>query len=117
MESIENRDDNPSVHPLAATWNAALATAGSEREVLAVVKDYLSRWSPSEIAALPEDCRPGRMAGADDVAELAFKLSQAQCASGDDVDQGMLLERIGAFFAHASARLTQLLASEHTPAA
>ena len=113
MNSSEGIGERQVAQPLTGTWAAALASARSEREVVSVVKDFLSQWSPAEIASLPEDCRPGRIGGADDVAEMALKFSQAQCSLGEDFEQRLVLERMEAFFAHASSRLAQVL-SDHT---
>ena len=113
MNSREDISERQVPQALTGTWAAALASAGSEREVVSVVKDFLSIWSPTEIASLPEDCRPGRIGGAEDIAEMALKFSQAQCNFGDNLEQRRVLERMGTFFAHASSRLAHVL-SDHT---
>jgi hypothetical protein len=109
MNSSEGIGERQVAQPLTGTWAAALSAAHSEREVVSVVKDFISLWSPTEIASLPEDCRPGRIGGAEDVAEMALRFSQAQCSFGDNVEQRRVLERMGTFFAHASSRLAQVL--------
>ena len=83
-----------------------LAATTTEHEVVTAVLDYLSTWSPAELAQLPRNCRPNkRVRDAEDVADCAIELTNARVASNDP--HPYLLE-MEAFFAHACARLSSL---------
>ena len=94
---------------LPDAWIYALEDASSERAVIAVVKDFLATWSPAMLSRLPESCRPGKIACAEDVSDLAFKLSKTGLQLDADLPDRRLLGRMANFFAHASARLAKLV--------
>lgn len=73
-----------------------------------MVRDHLARWSPEEIALLPEDCRPGRIRDADDVSQWAFQLASNHCAGTVHGEAERLLERMLEFVTHAARRLSEL---------
>lgn len=83
-----------------------LAATTTEHEVVTTVLDYLSAWSPAELAQLPRNCRPTkRVRDAEDVADCAIELTNARVACADP--HPYLLE-MEAFFAHACMRLSIL---------
>jgi hypothetical protein len=86
-------------------WHGLLNECMEPPEVVRTVKEYLARWSPEEIAALPEHCRPGRLVDGDDVADYALRLVRAQCA-GASAD----LDKLAAFVTSAALRLAQITA-------
>lgn len=84
-----------------------LDAADTLTAVIWVVKDFVASWTPIELAALPIDCRPGRMGDADDVTFLAYRLVREQLqAQGEQRE----LHAMAHFFSLASTRLTVLLA-------
>ena len=97
---------------LPDAWVYAIEGATSEKEVIAAVKDFLATWTPGMLSRLPESCRPGRIVCAEDVSELAFRLSQAGLQFDGDVPDRRLLGRMANFFSHASARLAHVV---HAP--
>ena len=83
-----------------------LSATASEQEVVSLVLDYLSTWTPEELAQLPRHCRPGkRLRDAEDIADCAIDLTNARIAAQDP---SALLVQIESFFAHACTRLSQL---------
>lgn len=83
-----------------------LSATTSEQEVVALVLDYLSTWTPEELAQLPRNCRPAkRLRDAEDIADCAIELTNARIACQDP---NPLLLEMEAFFAHACARLSSL---------
>ena len=83
-----------------------LSSTTSEQEVVALVLDYLSTWTPEELAQLPRNCRPTkRLRDAEDIADCAIELTNARISCQDP--HPLLLE-IEAFFAHACTRLSIL---------
>ena len=87
-------------------WQGQLDHADRPEAVLAVARDYLAQISPEEVAQLPEECRPRRLVDGDDVASYALELARHQ-ASADGPE---VLQKMAAFFADASLRLSQILA-------
>lgn len=90
----------------ALGWHGQLDQAERPEAVLNVARDYLAQISPEEVAQLPEDCRPARLVDAEDVAAYAFELARHQASSGGPE----VLNKLAAFFADASMRVSQLLA-------
>lgn len=91
---------------LLVTWQQRLAEAFTIEQVLWVVKDFMTSWHPEEIAALPEDCRPGEIESADDVSIYAYKVITRQCAAREP---DVALHRMAAFFSAAAQRVSTLV--------
>ena len=96
----------PQAAPAAVGWQERLDQCGAAHEVVQAVKEHLALLTPEELAAMPEQCRPGRLVDADDVAEYALVLARAQCEGSS-----VLLEKLAGFMTHASLRLAQILAA------
>lgn len=88
-------------------WRNLIRASGHEEEVLSLVRDHMARWSPEEIARLPEDCRPGRIRDAEDISQWAFLLASNHCAGYGRDDDG-LLERMLELVTQAAIRLSEL---------
>jgi hypothetical protein len=88
------------------TWETQLQRAYTAEDVLAIVKDFLATWSPSEVGAMPEHLRPGRLRDSDDVALYAFRLMSLPRSGVNS----HILHRMTTFFTAASHRLSQILA-------
>ena len=88
-------------------WQKMIASAARKSDVVAAARDFLSSWSPEQIAALPPDCRPGEMNEAEDVIDYAFILVSKQCAAEH---QPPALNAMASFFAAASMRLSEISA-------
>lgn len=82
-----------------------LCSAASEREVVELVREYISSWAPAELAALPEHCRPGKMRDAEDIADCAIALTRARISL---TDPDPLLTEMEGFFAQACGHISQL---------
>jgi hypothetical protein len=106
------------VRELAATprddWRNVIRESSREDEVVELVRDHMARWTPEEIARLPEDCRPGRIRDADDVSQWAFTLASSHCAGVVRGEDEKLLDRMLEFVTHAAVRLAELR-SENAP--
>lgn len=87
-------------------WQGRLAAAASREDVVGVARDFLALVGPEEIARMPADCRPGKLVDGDDVANYAVTLARRSCDPDCLGDHN--LQRVGAFFGDALARLTQL---------
>ncbi len=94
-------------------WLQQLEDATTPEEVVAIARDYLSTWSPEELARLPRDCRPGRLREPEDIEELhscsvdAYRTTRA---SGDELTA---LQLLTSFIVRASQRIASLRAAEN----
>jgi len=82
--------------------------ATTEADVVQIVREYISDWSPQEYAQLPPDCRPGKIRDSQDLNELALNLARA-CVSFDvDPAQLPLIEEMDAFIGQSCHRLAEI---------
>ena len=96
------------VPPMAASWFRLLDEAHTSPEVVAVVRDYLARWTPGEISLLPTDCRPPHVRDGTDVENL-HRCAVAAYVESRATDESLaLLQKLTDFLARASVRLAQL---------
>jgi hypothetical protein len=97
------------IHPATtASWSELLSRAGCADEVLTTARDFLARFSPEEVAQLPQECRPAKLVDETDVTDYAFLLASDACTAIDAVG---VHARLSAFFAAASARIGELSAA------
>jgi hypothetical protein len=85
-------------------WMARITQADSAAEVIDLVNQYVAARDPQVIAALPAECRPTAVRNADEVSGCAYRLSAYH--GHDDVNR--VVQRLAAFFTHASFRLSEL---------
>ena len=91
-----------------STWHVQLEAASDVDSLLAVSRDYLATFGPEHLARLPEDCRPGRIKGEDDIAYWSCRLAQyTHKDPGIPVDAELMQEMLN-YFLHAWVRLSQL---------
>jgi len=91
-------------------WRNLILDSTHEDEVVELVRDHMARWSPEEIARLPQDCRPPRIRDAEDIGRWAFELASTHCAGTIAHDDEPLLERMLEFVTQAAVRLSELRA-------
>jgi hypothetical protein len=80
----------------------------TEGEVVAVVRECLRDWEPTDLMQLPEKCRPGKIRDAEDIADLALTLTRTRIDSSESND---LLVKLETLFAHACQRLGRIESS------
>ena len=85
-------------------WMARLTQAGTSAEVIDLVNEYLASRDPQVIASIPTECALQPLSTPDDVSACAYRLSAYH--GHDDVNR--VVQRISAFFSHASFRLSEL---------
>lgn len=107
---MSRHDYNIEVHNALTRlgWHGRLNGAACAEDVVAIVRDHLAQWTPAELAHVPEALRPGKFVDAEDVADYAIALAQAQVGRAPD-DTGAV-HKLAMFFSDASARLAQILA-------
>ncbi len=89
-------------------WPARLDACDTESAVLDATREFLATLDPADIARLPETCRPRRLVDANDVAGYAMDLMHHHC--GACGDGSAFVDGLAAFLAHASMRLSRILA-------
>lgn len=92
----------------ANSWQERLDLAETEDDVVLVARDYLASLHHSEIADLPEVCKPRKLFTAADVGTYAFDLARCDCEDREGIAK--LVHRLAAFFVSANVRLSQILA-------
>lgn len=92
----------------AYTWQQRLDLSETEDEVVRIARDYLAALHHSDIAQLPESCKPRKLLTASDVGMYAFDLARCDCEERQGIAQ--LVHRLAAFFVSANLRLSQILA-------
>jgi hypothetical protein len=98
-------------------WRNLILSSTHEEEVIELVRDHLARWTPEEIARLPEECRPPRIRDAEDISRWAFELASTHCAQTVRPDDEPLLDRMLEFVTQAAVRLSALSAEPPASAA
>ena len=93
------------------SWQSLLNGAHSESAVVGIARDFVAQFSHEEIASLPPACRPYRFVDGEDIADYAFTL--VNHVTGGDSPSALLVEKLAAFFSHASFRVSALLAMGH----
>lgn len=98
----------------AVTWQGRLNNATGEGEVVGIARDFVAQFDYAQVAGLPAECRPGKLVDANDITVYAFTL--AQNCTGGDTEGAVLVEKLAAFFSHASIRLARILSNPHDSA-
>ena len=100
---MRNRTENT-----MSSWHDRLSSATTEEEVARTARDYVTEWSPAELAALPEHCRPGKIRDGQDVNDLAFKLTHLRFTPGYEPIEDGPLAAMECFFAQACQHLARI---------
>jgi hypothetical protein len=93
---------------LSSRWFAELTVADDVTEIVAIARLFVETWSAPEMLRLPFHCRPGRIRDAKHIQELAFLLDRAQQNFSGRLIDGLVLDRMLAFFAEASAAIERV---------
>ena len=87
-----------------------LEATASDQAVVNLASQYLAAWTPGELAAIPNACRPGAVRDAEDLADIAYCLTRARIESSIVNSR---LDEMENFFANACARVSELEAAPH----
>lgn len=89
-------------------WHQLVENAGTAEAVVAVSRDYLSSLGPHDLAAVPLECRPGRLRDESDIDYWNLRLAEeCRCIWGTNRD-GRMLTELSQFFMRASVRVSRL---------
>ncbi|HZZ93929.1 MAG TPA: hypothetical protein VFE23_15315 [Usitatibacter sp.] len=96
---------------VTVTWAAGVEGAESVHDVIELARDFLAQFTPYEIFALPQACKPpAKIVDADDITAYAFALMRHQCAEG--AHHAEMIRKMAGFFSHAAHRLAYLAVSD-----
>jgi hypothetical protein len=90
------------------SWYRQLDNAKSSLEVVAVARDFMARWSPHDLAQLPDACRLGKLRDETDIENLHALLVDEYRdtrASGEELSS---LQELTSFFVRSSMRIAEL---------
>jgi hypothetical protein len=89
-----------------AAWHLEIEDAGTIGDAVTLMRDYLARVTPQQLARLPESCRPLRVKAEDDIEYWTWCLSQAPAPDGDvDAD---IVHEVFTHFLHASLKISRI---------
>lgn len=89
-------------------WFRQIDDAADERQLVAVVRLYFATWTPTDLALLPQECRPGRMKSLEDVDALHLLLVEAYRNSTAEGEALGALQRMTTFVVRAAVHAAQL---------
>jgi hypothetical protein len=87
---------------------AELQAADSINDVIASTRSFVETWSAPQILRLPYYCRPGRIADAKEIQELAFLLERARANFSGRLIDALVLDRMATFFSAAARALDRV---------
>lgn len=86
----------------------AIDDAASDVQVVRIVREYLGGLSRVEMMGLPEDCWPGRIADANDLAIYASRLARRRVLASESLADRLLVQRLSELLSHCVARMSRL---------
>lgn len=89
-------------------WREELDAAGTEKDVLNIVRDYVALMTSEEVSALPDHVKPGAIRTAEEVAEWAFRLVHEQLSHIVESQGAVAVQDMCEFFAAAAAKMTEV---------
>jgi hypothetical protein len=90
------------------SWQRDLDDAGTAVEVVQLTRRYIAGMAGNAFAQLPDDCRPGFIASADDVHEWSNRLERAYWSLRAGPKDTPPLRETWSFFLRAHTRLARL---------
>src|SRR5688572_16055649 len=87
-----------------------LGATASDQAVVNLASQYLAAWAPAELAAIPNECRPGAVRDVEDLSDIAYCLTRARIESSMVNSR---LDEMELFFAHACVRVSELESAPH----
>lgn len=90
------------------TWLKEIERATTEAQVVASARDYVSLYSPPELAPLPEDCRQIRIEDEADIPRWREKLSRGFEAACHDAPNAERLQELVSYLSRAAERLGEI---------
>jgi hypothetical protein len=110
------RDTGARARRETVTWAELLATALTPEEVLDITRDFIASWTPYEIAALPDPCRPPAdgFRAPEDIVLYAYTLVSYHCGAGA-ADEDVF--RMAKYFSDAARQVAHVMSNAPLPQA
>lgn len=105
-----NRLSRPQAPMTAVTWQQLLKIATTPDEVIAASRDFIANIDHTQLARLPEQCKPGKLLDTHDVAAYAYELVRHHCSDETDPEVAETVRTLADFFSQAVGRLSVLAA-------
>ena len=107
--TIHRIDQNkPHQYLTGSSWQERLDAAREGAEVADAARDFIALFTPYELAAIPEHCRPPANVHQDEIPAIAYNL--VLCESTVEGEAVELIHKLARFFSHAATRLGQVQA-------
>ena len=62
-------------------WQQKVRVAADQQELLGLAREYLASWYHGDLAQIPEECRPPRIKGVDDLHYWSARLAESFCTA------------------------------------
>jgi hypothetical protein len=82
-------------------WHQNVATAESDKELLAITQEYMGQWKATELRSLPKECRPDIVTSIQDIYVVRDQLGEEPCS-------GKVHQDLVTFFMKAVDRIFEL---------
>jgi hypothetical protein len=90
------------------SWSARIEEATNPMDLLGIAREYLDSWEPEDLVSIPEEARPQRIKGTDDLTYWHQKLVDSFCTSTLSAIENQKIRDMLHFFAFAAQRSVEL---------
>lgn len=90
------------------SWSARIEEAGNPMDLLSVAREFLDSWEPEDLALLPENARPQRIKGTDDLPYWHQRLVECFCDASLEATRAEKVREMLHFFAFAVQRSVEI---------
>ena len=90
------------------SWNTCIEAARNPMDLLGVARDFLGSWEPEDLAFIPDEARPQRIKGLDDLTYWHQRLVNCFCTMPLDHGQSLKVREMLRFFALAVQRSVEI---------
>lgn len=92
-----------------AWWQESLAATSSIEGITALAREYVAHIDAERLAALPLQCRPGKLSTAQDLADYAYELVRYRC-DAEEAGVAGTINDLAAFFSQAAVAISAISA-------
>lgn len=96
-------------------WAARIAAAQSEELLVSIANEYLATWLPSDLEALPAECRVSSVSTANELANCCVAFVKSELSVPHDAPASATLAALVRIFVAAQERLRQLRSRKYDP--
>ncbi len=85
-------------------WQQKIRVATDQQELLGLAREYLASWYHGDLAQIPEESRPTRIKGVDDLHYWSARLAESFCTAAAHEERIERHREMLAFFMEAAER-------------